>query len=44
MEEVIVDYKLGIIDPSREAAKVEKQNRIKKRVGLKKLQLKVKPI
>ena len=32
-----LDYRLGMMDPSRDAAKVERLNRIKKNLGKKKL-------
>jgi hypothetical protein len=34
-QEAVVDYKLGMMDPSREAAGIEKQQNIKKNVGKK---------
>jgi hypothetical protein len=37
----LIDYKLGIMDPSREAARTEKQSNIKKCVGIKKKQYSV---
>lgn len=35
VQEALIDYKLGIMDPSREAAGIEKQAHIKKKVGKK---------
>ena len=38
MQEALIDYKLGMMDPAREAAAFEKQSNIKKYIG-KKLKL-----
>ncbi len=37
VEEVNLDYRLGMMDPSRDAAKAERLNRIRKNLGKKKL-------
>ena len=42
IEEAIIDYKLGIMDPARETARIEKQANIKKNVGRKFIYNKVK--
>ncbi len=35
IKDAIIDYRLGVMDPSREAAGIEKQANIKKNVGKK---------
>ncbi len=39
IKDAIIDYRLGVMDPAREAGRIEKQANIKKYVG-KKLQYK----
>ncbi len=37
IEEVSLEYRLGMMDPSRDAARIERLNALRKNVGKKKL-------